>query len=246
VISPPLFAGLLAAGWMAFAQEQPRAAFEVASIKPSRSTSNNYGLRFNPGGINGDAPLGYLIEFAYNVKEFQIAGGPAWVESERYEIEAKAPGTATPEQMRLMMQSLIEDRFHLKLRRKTEQRTAYILSAAKGGVRLRESSADCGALATADSSRGRQCNSWSSGDGEFIGTKISIAQFVEWLSGSLEGPVVDKTGFKGAFDLHLKWGGDAGTSVFTAVGEQMGLRLASGKAPVEMLTIDSVERPGEN
>jgi uncharacterized protein (TIGR03435 family) len=240
-----MVAGSFAPRWIAFAQDS-RPEFEVASIKPSHSTSNNGGVRFNPGGLTADAPLRFLIVFAYHIKDFQLTGGPAWVESERYEIDAKAPGTAMPDQLRLMTQSLLEDRFHLKLRRRTEQRPAYILSPAKGGVKMRESGADCAALANEDSSRGRTCGAWFATDDEFNGTKISMAQFVEWLAESAEQPVVDKTGFTGSFDVHLKWGGDAGTSIFTAVGEQMGLKVLSGKGPVEFLTIDHVEKPDAN
>jgi uncharacterized protein (TIGR03435 family) len=151
-----------------------------------------------------------------------------------------------PDQMRLMTQSLLEDRFRLKLRRRTEQRPAYIVSPARGGIKLRPSGADCSTLANEDSARGRTCGSWFASDEEFTGTKISMAQFMEWMADALERPVIDKTGFAADFDIHLKWGGDAATSVFTAIGEQTGLKLSSGKGPVELLTVEHVEKPEEN
>lgn len=239
---------------IAFAQEQQRLSFEAAAVKPSHSASGDGGIRFDPGLLTAtNVPLRFIITFAYRIRDFQLSGAPGWIDSERYDISAKAEGTVTPEQMRLMLQSLLEDRFQLKVRRKTEQKPALLLMQAKGAIRLRESGADCEALAKQDSTRGRTCGSWFGSDHEFVGTKISMTQFAEWLSGQEERPVIDNTGNAGSFDVHLSWATDdqsdspnAAPTIFTAVQEQMGLKIESGKGPVEILAVEHVEKPSEN
>jgi uncharacterized protein (TIGR03435 family) len=258
IVSAVTLGGLVIAGaftpqWIAFAQSA-RPAFEVSAIKRSTSTSNNGGIRFTAGGLTAEnAPLRFIIAFAYHIRDFQLLGAPGWTESERYEISAKSEGKTDPEEIRLMLQALLEDRFRLKIHRGTEQRTAFILSPAKGGIKVRESKADCAALANENSTRGRTCGSWFGSGDQFVGTKISMMQLGEWLSNQIEGPVVDRTGFNGTFDVQLRWSTDdqadaanTAPAIFTAVQEQMGIRIESGKGPVETLTIDHVERPDAN
>jgi uncharacterized protein (TIGR03435 family) len=239
--------------WIAFAQQAARPSFEVASIKPNGSASGNSGLRFSPGRIAVEnAPLRYLITWAYNVRTFQLSGGPGWVDSAKFDIAAKAEGNASPDQIRLMLQTLLEDRFKLSLRRETKEHPLYALVPVKTGLKLKESGADCAALARED--RG-QCGAWYANETAFSGTKISMSQFAEGLSSLLELPVVDKTGFAGAFDVHLEWTADgngaapdgaAGPAIFTALQEQLGLKLESGKGPIEALVIEHVEKPHAN
>lgn len=251
-----MIAGSFAPGWIAFAQPQ-RLTFEVSSVKRSASTSNDGWVRFTPGGLTAEnAPLRFIITFAYHIRDFQLAGAPGWIESERYEISAKAEGKPSPDQIRLMLQSLLEDRFRLKIRRGTEQRTAYLLTPAKGGLKLPDSGADCAALADDPPAKGKskfQCGSWFGSDDRFTGMKISMTQFGEWLSNQLGRPVIDRTGYTGQFDIQLHWSTDdqadspnAAPAIFTAVQEQMGVKIESGKGPVEILTIDHVEKPDAN
>jgi uncharacterized protein (TIGR03435 family) len=252
-----LIAGSLVPHWIAFAQDQTRLTFEVASIKPGDPAPTSFGLRFTPGRVVAEnVPLRYLIMWAYHVRDFQIEGGPAWTESARYEVVAKAQGNAAPDQLQLMLQALLEDRFRLKLHRGTEQRTAYLLVPAKGGLKLPESAADCAALADEPPANGKskfQCNAWFASDDQFTGTKISMTQFGEWLSDQLGRPVVDRTGLTGLVDIHLQWSTDdqadspnAAPAIMTAVQEQMGVKIESGKGPVEILTIDHAEKPDPN
>ncbi len=198
VLAGLMIAGSLAPRWIAFAQDQPRLTFEAASVKPADAASTNFGLRFTPGRMVAEnAPLRYLITWAYHVRDFQIEGGPEWAGSARYAISAKAEGNANPNQLALMLRSLLEDRFKLKLHRGTEQRTAYLLLPAKGGLKLPESAADCAALADEPPAKGKskfQCGSWFASDDQFTGTKISMTQFGEWLSNQLERPVVQQDG----------------------------------------------------
>jgi uncharacterized protein (TIGR03435 family) len=257
VLSGLMLAASLAPRWIALAQEAARPSFEVASIKPNTSASGNTGLRFTPGRLTiENAPLRYLITWAYNVRVFQLSGGPGWVDSAKFDIAAKAEGNASPDQMRLMLQTLLEQRFKLSLRRETKEHALYALAAAKTGLKLKESGADCAALAREE--RG-QCGAWFANDNAFNGTKISMSQLVEGLSSMLDLPVVDKTGFASAFDVHLEWTADdnraapdgvadkaAGPAIFTALQEQLGLKLESGKGPIEALVIDHVEKPDAN
>ncbi len=220
-------------------------AFEVASVKPNASGAMNWTFHYDPGRFTAEnMPLRALIEAAYGIRDYQLSGAPGWIGSARYDIAAKADGKTTDEQRSLMLQALLEDRFQLKTHRETKEHSLYALTVAKAGIKLRESAADC--------TTGK-CGGWSRNERTITGTKISVAQFVQALSDYLEIPVIDKTEFAGAFDVQLEWRPDnatvadaAGPSIFTALQEQLGLKLESRKGPIEMLVIDRVERPGEN
>lgn len=251
-----MIAGALAPHWIAFAQTGP-AKFEVASVKRSTSSSTDGRINFTPGRMTAEnMPLRFIITYAYNIRDYQLLGAPGWVESERYEISAKADGRPEPDQLRPMLQALLEERFRLKVHRSVEERSAYLMLPAKGGLKLPESRADCAALADERPAKGKssfQCGSWFASDDQFTGMKISMAQFGEWLAGQVEGPVVDRTGYTGTFDIRLKWSRDdqpdspgAAPAIYTVVLEQMGVKIESGKGPVEMLTVDHVERPDAN
>ena len=159
-----------------------------------------------------------------------------------------------------MLQTLLEERFKLTLRREMKEHALYELVAAKAGLKLKESGADCAALDREDRGQRRaQCGAWFSNDTELDGTKISMSQFVEGLSNFLDLPVIDKTGFAQHFDVHMEWtpddggtvpaglpGDAAGPGIFTAAQEQLGLKLQSAKGPIETLVIDHVEKPDGN
>jgi uncharacterized protein (TIGR03435 family) len=197
-----------------------------------------------------------LIMFAYDVKDFQVSGGPGWADSEAYDIVAKAEGNATRAQLRLMLQALLKDRFKLVLRQETKDAPIYELVVAKGGSKIREDTAE---------TRHRIA---LTGPGKLIAVGTSVAPFVQIL-GTLAGrPVVDKTGLASNYTFQLNWtpavgeGGlmgpprpdgapvapldSNGPSLFTAIQEQLGLRLQSAKGPVESLVIEKAEKPTEN
>jgi uncharacterized protein (TIGR03435 family) len=258
-----IVAALVVAGSCAFAQQQPGPAFEVASIKPNNTAPNNSEFHFDGGRFTAEnVSAGFLIVWAYQVRPFQISGGPGWINSQKFDIAAKPEGGALPRQMQLMMQSLLEERFKLQLHRETKEHPVYMLVPAKSGMKLRTSTADCEALSREDPpgqpSR-RQCGAWFSGPNQFTGTKISMSAFVEDLANLLGRPVVDKTGFTSEFDVHLQWSpieedkaeqdnsdATASPAIFTALQEQLGLKLESGKGPVETLVIDRIEKPDAN
>jgi uncharacterized protein (TIGR03435 family) len=171
-------------------------SFEVASIKPSQPASADRpisGFQTTGGGrLNTvSTSLRMLITYAYNVKDFQISGGPGWANSETYDIVAKADGNATPPQLRLMLQALLKDRFKLALRHETKDVPIYELVVAKGGSKIQEDT---------ESARSRL---GMTGPGKFTATKASLAMFTPLL-GMLTGrPVVDKTGLASTYTFKL-------------------------------------------
>jgi uncharacterized protein (TIGR03435 family) len=201
-----------------------------------------------------------LISVAYKVQDFQVVGAPGWVNSDRYDIEAKASDAAASQGTAIiqgaMLQSLLEDRFKLIVRRETRELSVYELTVAKSGSKLK-----AGACTPRDPNsppsrqRPTDCG-FSVMDNNMIkATQIDMERFMPMLTFWVKRTVVDKTGFKGTFDVDLKWNPDEATanpttdtapSIFTALQEQLGLKLESAKGPVEVLVIDSVSKPSEN
>jgi uncharacterized protein (TIGR03435 family) len=188
--------------------------------------------------------LQYLIRSAYRIQADQIVGGPAWLDSDRYDIDAKTGGTEkiSPELFRTMLQNLLADRFGLKTHRETRQMTVYVLVADKGGTRLREDTEGGGNRLNTDRVAGKAV---------LTGTRVSMEQFSGYIGDKLSRVVIDKTELEGVYDFTLEWDpeqapGAIGPSMFTGLREQLGLRLESQKTPVDVLVIDSVGRPSEN
>jgi bla regulator protein BlaR1 len=253
-----LLASSLAPRWIAFAQTPTRQSFEVAAIKPGDPTIQFGGLRIAPGGrfTTNSASLQMLIGFAYDVRNHQIAGGPNWLETAKFTIDAKAgssvqipPGLASNTPIRLMLQSLLANRFRLVVHQEAREQQVYELVVNRGGPKLRD----------ATSSLHARQQGLRMGRGEFTGTASPLSLLVNQLSQQLGRTVIDKTGLTGTYDFTLKWTPDAGTqapdsataeqsgpSIFTAVQEQLGLKLQSAKGPVEMIVIDHVEKPDAN
>jgi len=233
-------------------------SFEVASIKPSPPASPDRlisGFQTPGGGrFNAiSASLRMLIIFAYNVKDFQVSGGPGWANSERYDIVAKGDGNATRPEVRLMLQALLKDRFKLALRNETKDAPIYELVVAKGGSKIQEYTV---------SVRQRIART---GAGKIVAQKASLAMFAEVLEMVAGRPVVDKTGLPSTYTFKLDWTPDVGErglpgpvppdvaspdpngpSLFAALQEQLGLRLQSAKGSVESLVIEEAEKPSEN
>jgi uncharacterized protein (TIGR03435 family) len=239
--------------------QSPRLAFEAATIKPSKSDSNSVGNRFGPELATWtNATLGVLIENSYRLREYQIMSAPDWVNADRWDINARANGATTFPQKMTMTRTLIEERFHLKYHMETRQLPVYILSAIKGGPKFQPPSDD-------DQPAGVKIRGGVKS--AIIFHKIDVSLFPDYLSGELNIPVIDKVGLKGIQDFALEWSpvpnegnfavrnndgapppspDASGPTIFTAIQEQLGLKLESSKGPVEVLVIDSVERPTEN
>ena len=246
----------------------PSPQFDVASIKPNNSGANPSSVRVAPGGrlTAFNASLRSFITQAYQIPDFELSGGPAWMNSDRYDIEARGPATATPEQIMQMLQALLADRFQLKIHRETRELPVYALLIGKNGSKLEPSrGGDCWdptAGIPPPTPDARPCGGFRNAPNEMSGVKVPMYRFVLNLSRFLGRTVIDKTGLGGAYDITLKWTPDesqaflapagqppsdsSGPSIFTAVQEQLGLRLESQKGPVEVLVIDHVEKPSEN
>jgi uncharacterized protein (TIGR03435 family) len=257
---------------------EPKPKFEVASIKPDKSGGRNISFRIGPGGrihaINISPKL--LIETAYGVKDFQLTGGPKWIDSTRYDIEAKAADSVARnivklsqdeqgKQLRLMLQALLSERFKLMLSHTTKELPIYALVVAKHGPKIHPAR-----LESAGPPGMRRRVGF--GRGELDLNDASLSTLADGLSRTLGRVVADKTGLKGLYDLTLKWQPErseshmfqgppenghppmgnppppeaSGPSIFTAIQEQLGLKLKAEKGPVEVLVIDHVERPSAN
>ena len=181
-----------------------------------------------------------LIQQAYRVQRSQISG-PSWLDTERFDITARIPAQPGRRELPVMMQTLLSDRFLLRLHRESKEITAYALGVAKGRPKLEKAQSETGIRSSSRNARAHASGS------------VSMASLAEFLSRGLDKPVVDRTGLDGFFNVTLDWASDAlenaasGPSIFTALQEQLGLRLTAVKAPVEMLIVDSVEKsPTEN
>jgi len=253
-------------------------AFEVASIKENVSVSDSASVRAQPGGrvsVSNNS-LRNIIRNAYNVQNYQIIGGPDWINSVRWDIAAKAPDDAPPQQLLLMLRTLLADRFKLVIRNETREMPIYALTLARPdgrlGSQLRPSSADCAAIFAAAKAKGETPPPTTNGRptcgtrttrGSMTTTGVAMRDFARNLGPFTGRPVLDKTGLTGAYDLDLTWtpeeappGPDGtappappssdGVSLYTAVQEQLGLKLDAQRGPVDVLVIDSAQRPVEN
>ena len=246
---------LMAAGSFALKGQE----FEAASIKPSPPQPMGMmriGIQMLPGGrisMTG-VTVKIMIQRAYGVRDFQIVGGPAWLDSDQYDIIAKPEGTATPDQVKLMTQALLADRFQLKFHRETKELPTYALVVAKGGPKFPASEV---VPEGSDKPKGTRI---SVGRGQFTLQGAAMAALANQLGQILGRSVIDKTELTGNYDFNLEWtpdesqpGGDhpspadaQGPSIFTALQDQLGLKVESTKGPVEILVIERVEKASEN
>jgi uncharacterized protein (TIGR03435 family) len=233
------------------AQSRPNPVYEVASIKPSQP-GNRPSIRSASGSgrLNAtNATMKALIGFAYNVRDYQISGGPNWLDSTGYDIVAtpEHPVDPTPDNIdyfRQMMQSLLAQRFKLTVSRQTRELPVYALVVARDGPKLKE------------------VEKWQKGAdmrirggaGQMIAEKVTMPLLAQTLSNIAGRSVVDKTGLTGYYDFKLEWTPDEigqpsqgdRPSLFTALQEQLGLKLDSQKGPVEILVVDHAEKASEN
>lgn len=231
------FAALALAGCALGQDAVPR--FEVASVKPATVGRPGGGLATGHGRLTvANETLKRCIMGAYGLGPNQIAGGPDWLESDRFEIVAKSEHDEDGDRaLMLMLRTLLAERFKLSTHFETRNVPALVLEVAKKGPKLEK----------AEAGQARTQN----GRGLIDARSITMSRFAEVLSRQMDLPVVDRTGLEGAFNLKLEWTPanakpDGGPSVFTALQEQLGLRLDSRKMPIEILVIDHAEKPSEN
>lgn len=215
--------------------------FEVASIRVgvqdnNHSTDSDKGL-FRTHNIS----LKRLIARAYDVDESEIFGGPDWTGSLGFDINAKIPeqyANKRQETLPLMLRDLLAGRFHLAVHQELREASGYFLVVAKKGVKMTPAK---------NAKPGSHMNTHNT---ELVAEGVTMDTFARYLNSNLEMPVLDKTGLTGAFDFKMEWAGsdpsDDRPSLFTALQEQLGLRLESAKVPYSAVVIDHAEKPGEN
>ena len=235
----------------------PQTAFEVADVKANKSGELRMAIDLQPGGkvTMRNVPMKVLIVFAYHLRPEALAGGPSWLDSERFDVVAKALETAPPEDVRRMMQTLLAERFKLAVH--TEQRVmpAWALVPGKAGPRLQPSEA---VLLSGQACRpGQGQPGQRHVDCRHV-TMAALGDFLQELAPrDFTVPVVDQTGLGGAYDFKLDWiptarPGDSpaeenGPTIFDAVTNQLGLKLESKRLPLPIIVVDHVERvPLEN
>jgi len=223
--------------------------FLVATIKPSDPDSNS-GWGFPTEGHHiscVNATVDTIMSVAYGVHIKQIVGGPEWLSKDRFDINGVPDLAGVPnlKQMQGMYQKLLAERFHLTFHREKRELPIYAITVAKGGPTLKIADPN-GDLNTG--------NSGSGGQRTLRFTNMPISAFALNMSFYEDRPVIDQTSLTGRYDFTLKWtydvsresSADAPPSVFTAIKEQLGLRMDAVKGPAEVLVIDHVERPSEN
>jgi uncharacterized protein (TIGR03435 family) len=256
--------------------QAPAPAFEAASIKVNKSGEAGGGFGGRPGRIVvTNYTLRDIIRNAYGVQRYQIVGGPDWLAQDRFDINAKAPEGAAQAQLLAMMQNLLADRFKLRVHRETRDLPAFALVLARPdrrlGPKMQPAAFDCAAATTARA-RGetpvvpapvgeRPVCGARANPGRLLVGGYAISDFARNLAGFSGRPILDRTGLAGAYDFELTWTPDEpppagvalpswydanGPSLQAAVQEQLGLKLEATTGPVDVLVIDSAERPAED
>jgi uncharacterized protein (TIGR03435 family) len=237
-----------------YAQPAEAPAFEVASVKPAPpQPAGRVSTRISIDEarvILANVTLNEVIGEAYKVQQSQIVG-PASLGSWRFDIAAKIPDGVPEHQVPQMLQTLLADRFKLALHRESRVLPVYALTVGKNGSKLKATESATGI--SSDTNRG----------GIQVNARVSIPSFAEFLSIQLGRPVIDRTGLTGTFDIRVNWAPDpvaqpatpgkeaapdsaADPSVFSALQDQLGLKLEATRGPVEILVIDHVEEPTDN
>jgi len=229
-------------------------ALEAASVKIS--SGEQVRMRREPGRLAiTNFSLRAMVRYAYDVEDIQIAGGPPWFASDRWDVVASAGREITEAERRRMLQTLLDDRFKIAIRREPKELPVYALVVAKGGSKLTPG--------TAGNPERVELNVSGTGMHQMRAQSVPLSTIARVLTGQAGRIVVDRTGIAGSFDYQLEWVPDPanmpmingakpdgsnlnGASIFTAVQEQLGLKLESTKGPVEILVIERAEKAKEN
>jgi uncharacterized protein (TIGR03435 family) len=246
-------------------QDKPaRLTFEVASIKPSQPAGRGGGRGEGGGGIKAlpggqeysaqNVPVKLIISLMYKVPIRQITGGPDWLDTDRWNIEAKADHSYSLDDLHIMFQNLLADRFMLKFHKEIKEGPVYALTVDKSGSKMKINQTEQDFKIPLEGGK----------DGVTIGTRVPMQYFCWWLGQVLqrdERPVIDKTGLDKYYDFTLAFLPELPPdfpkenlppafldrpSIFDALREQLGLKLLAQKGPVEFYAIDHVEKPAEN
>jgi uncharacterized protein (TIGR03435 family) len=234
--------------------------FDAVSIKPSPPDARGGGYNLSPGHLNAkNQSLRDLVEFGWDLHDYQVSGGPSWVESERYEVLATFPAGTSNADRAKMMQAMLADRFGLVVHQDSKEVSGYVLITAKNGPKLHAPGSEEPGMMM-----GR---SRATGQRTLTATSQPMANLASILSGIMGRPVEDRTGVEGKFDFAMSWTPDAvdggtgatggkvlpppehnepGPTIFTALQETLGLKLDSAKVKVPVVVIEKAEKPTAN
>ena len=241
-----------------FSQATSPPAFEVASVKPSLPGIRPPAVRLAPNGHRltaADASVRRLIMRAYSIADWQISGGPGWIDGEKFDIDARPERPVSSEQLYAMLRTLLAERFKLTMHRETVERPMYVLLLDKAAPKIQKHQ---------PGNNDQEMHNWEDSPGirhaKFNNVGMSTLAF--FLTVQTGRDVVDKTGLDGRYDFPLNFApirdpGDGGSldrdyndssgpSIFNAVRQQLGLRMDSQRGPVGRFHIDRVEKPSEN
>jgi uncharacterized protein (TIGR03435 family) len=236
---------------------RPSPTFEIASVKVNKSGEVALSNQYTPSRMMfGNTPLIVLISYAYEVRLDLIVNGPDWITTDRFDVVGTFAATVPPAttrpptaDIRSMTQRLLEDRFALRVRRETQMLPVYLLEKANPegrlGPGLRVSTVDCSSPAPGQ--RGPCANAVTGNSIKAVGTSWTGLRLAQTLR--VDRPIVDRTGLTGSYDIELTWSpdplapSDAAPSLFTALQEQLGLKLVPAELPTDVLVVASVERP---
>jgi uncharacterized protein (TIGR03435 family) len=226
----------------------------VAAVQPNKSGDARMSVDLQPGGrLNmRNVPMRVLIMFAYHLRADAVTEGPNWLDSERFDVVAKAPEKGKPDDIRLMMQTLLGERFQLAVHTGQKLLPAYALVVGKSGSKLRPSS-EAAVLSGVRCAPGAGQAGQKHVECSHVTTAFLADYLQELAPRDFPIPIVDQTELKGAYDFQLDWmpsaasataiaSDDAGPNIFDAVATQLGLKLESRKLPLPVIVIDHVER----
>ncbi len=243
--------------------QQAKPSFEVTTVKPNNNNDPGQLIR-----LAGDTPsmrhytLRNMILFAYTIHDFQLTDGPNWIDSDYYDVQGKTTPDATIEQKRLMFQRLLADRFKLAIHRETKELPVFNLTVAKGGLKIGPlKPGNCpkpGDAPVPGNTVINYCGGVMFGRNVLDANGATMTEFATYLSRTVGHIVTDKTGASGQYHFLVTFTPDEtatpqpgappvdGPSIYTALQEQLGLKLDSAKASVDVLVIDHAEKPSEN
>ena len=256
MLGKSLFTLVCAATPLALAQpvanEKPM-FFEVAPLKPAAPGQQGgiiRPMRGNQSYVANNMPLRVLIRIAYGVSDRQLSGGPDWINTETFDMDAKAEKPATVDELHLMLRSLLEERFQLKVHREVKEQNVLALVVDKGGPKMtvhQPVETDYPPIS-------------GGGPNPRSARNAAMSYFAFYLSQQMDKWVIDRTGLTDRYDFTVQWVPERpanlanpneaappeGPNIFTALKDQLGLKLEPAKGPVEYLVIDKLERLKEN
>ena len=255
IVLVPVFLGMFLSprGLAGQGESHEHPSFAIASLKPSDPNADGIHLSFSPGGrfSASNVTLRFLIKIAYDLRDDQIGGGPAWLGSQHYDVEAKSdppiPGSGKELQAKIRprLQTLLADRFQLKLTEGSKDLSGYMLIVAKGGPKMRE-------VQNAPSGEG----TFRASNSRLEAKDTTITVLARYLGEMTQSVVADGTGLTGHYAFNLEFAPDpvnpdaptdaTGPSLFTALQQQLGLKLEPQKVPAEFVTVSRAEPPSAN